>query len=497
LASEKKSASGVSLPEGFTGSTFFHHVLSEAVEEYSSVLGAAEFPAKAGEFKKTYDEALARFESVRASSPERVQIAHFIVKRTQQQLRYVGSEGELPFSEYVATGREPFALQTEVMTGSERLEPRIELDGRLHRGAEIEALLENFLGRDLMTDRAAAAVRWLVTHAGETGGRIDLSGHKFVVMGAAAELSPAPLLLAAGADVLWIDVTPPDAILAKRDDFSGTLHYVQEGTDLLESPGRIVATIKAFAEADPVHLALFAYAAGASREWRLMACMNGIVRSLDPALVRTVSLLVSPTVPAVCAAQDVEAAARRLKQRPGWQSMLRSLGALPEGQLERNGLHVSRSIVPIQGLSYQAAQYVSKLLAAETYAIQGTRIDGEASPVTVSANTAAITSTRSLTQPIFQAAFIGAPRFGVEIFKPATTRWLNGLMILHDILNPKAPGNAATIARNDRERAAALLSQQVHGGLYGLPYALGPAIQISALIGMAGRPDLLFKAIFG
>jgi hypothetical protein len=148
--------------------------------------------------------------------------------------------------------------------------------------------------------------------------------------------------------------------------------------------------------------------------------------------------------------------------------------------------------VSIQGLSYQAAQYISKLLAAETFAVYGTDLDGTTRrPLTVSANVAGITRTRSLAHPLFQAAFIGAPHFGVRIFDPAETRGLSGLLILHDLLNPNAPGAAGVQPVDVRKKASALLSQQVHGGIYSLPYVLEHAIRIAALIGMGRKPSLL------
>jgi hypothetical protein len=96
-------------------------------------------------------------------------------------------------------------------------------------------------------------------------------------------------------------------------------------------------------------------------------------------------------------------------------------------------------------------------------------------PVTVSANVAGITNTRSLAHPLFQAAFIGAPRFGVRIFEPATTRALSGLMILSDLLNPRSASHPNTLMTNPSAKVRALLSQQVHGGIYSLPYKLRSA----------------------
>jgi capsular exopolysaccharide synthesis family protein len=54
---------------------------------------------------------------------------------------------------------------------------------------------------------------------------------------------------------------------------------------LLTQPREIAATIERFAEGGPTTVGMFAYAAGASQEWRLGASMNGIVRSLPPSLV--------------------------------------------------------------------------------------------------------------------------------------------------------------------------------------------------------------------
>jgi hypothetical protein len=189
----------------------------------------------------------------------------------------------------------------------------------------------------------------------------------------------------------------------------------------------------------------------------------------------------------------VAAAEERLQKRPAWQSALRAVGALPTpGHHVHGDATVARAIVSIQGLSYQAAQYVSKICAAESYAVHGLALDdGPPAPLTVSSNVAGITNTRSLAHPLFQAAFVGAPLFGVQIFEPATTRALGGLLILHDLLNSEAPGAAGRASSAPRARARELLSQQVHGGIYCLPYVLEHAIRAAAVIGMARRPSVL------
>ena len=134
------------------------------------------------------------------------------------------------------------------------------------------------------------------------------------------------------------------------------------------------------------------------------------------------------------------------------------------------------------------------MMVAETWATAGRALDGEAAaPVTISGNVAGITNTRSLEHPLFQAGFLGAPHYGVKIFEPATTRAMSGLLMLHDLLNPDAPGAAGRAYATPAAKAAAVASQQVHGGCYSLPWIFDATIRASAVVGLAKRPSLLLK----
>ena len=94
----------------------------------------------------------------------------------------------------------------------------------------------------------------------------------------------------------------------------------------------------------------------------------------------------------------------------------------------------------------------------------------------VSANTAAITKTRSLDHPVFAAAFGGAAAFGVETLVPRQSRLINGLLTVRDWLCPALPEPGAV---------------RVHGGIHTLPYPLGSALRVAAAIGFARSPRLL------
>jgi len=180
--------------------------------------------------------------------------------------------------------------------------------------------------------------------------------------------------------------------------------------------------------------------------------------------------LVSPTTVPTRQPESSAAADRQREREPVWKSALSGAGLLPRpGHVAANGVKIGLSTVSIQGLSYQAAQYLSKLSAAESFAVYGPAWqDGPEQPIRVSSNVAGITRTRSLSHPLFEAAFIGAPRFGVRIFDPPPRARSAACSSCTICLNDAAPGSPTRVA-SPADRAAALHSQQVHGGIYNLP----------------------------
>jgi hypothetical protein len=468
----------------------FHAVLAEATATFPNVFQAARFPAHAKTFKQQYGAALARFEAARVAAEERVQVARFVVRRTQDSLLYRSAGGSVPLREHLRSRAPAIGMTRTRLLGSPGLAVEVPFEGRLLRGAEVQGLIDRLHEAAQLTDAAHTALSEMLERCRHAGGKLDLRGQRFVLLGAGAELSPARLLLRAGASVLWVDLAEPARALAGEEGLAGAIYRAPEAQNLLEQPREVASAIEQFAADGPVHIGMFAYAGGASQEWRLAAAMNAIVSSLDPALVRSVALLVSPTTPSVLTAETLRASSRSLAAAPGWQRALAALGVIRgPGHHAQHGQAVALATVALQGLSYQAAQYISKIAAAESYAVYGTRLDGdEQRPIPVSANVAGITRTRSLSHPLFEAAFAGAHHFGVRIFDAATTRALSGLLMLHDIL-PSAPSPDLA----PRERAQALHARQIHGGIYGLPYVLEGVIRSAALLGMASHPSTLWK----
>ena len=158
---------------------------------------------------------------------------------------------------------------------------------------DLSSLGQALLTENIISAGAEDALLWLTQHLGQDH-RIDLSGRKVVIFGASAEMAPTAQFSAAGAEILWLDLTPPTELTASQFR-GGGLQFPTGGVNLLTQPAETLATILAFADTEPLDLCLYAYAPGQAREMRLTAGMNAIVNALPNALVRSITLLLSPT----------------------------------------------------------------------------------------------------------------------------------------------------------------------------------------------------------
>lgn len=462
---------------------------------FPDALRSADFPQQASAWKRNYGATLARFEAHRAKSPERAEIARFILERSQAALLHVENGSARPLSDHMVEPREAPELTPISLGEKPSFRVEIPFEGEWYRDDAALGLVDRLAEHGEITLAARAGLRWTIEHIAAQGGVLDLRDQRFALLGAGAELAPTAALLRAGANVLWVDVALPERFLRVHSPASGTLLQASEPLNLLDDPARIRAAIERFAQSGPVHLGNFAYASGASQEWRLAAAMNAIAAHVPAGLLRSISMWVSPTTVPTLQPESVAAAKNQLAHEAVWKAALHRAGLLTKpGSYSANGHHIGYSTVSIQGLSYQAAQYVSKLCAAEAFAVFGGEKpkNGGAHGITVSANVAGITRTRSLSHPVFEAAFLGAPMFGVRIFQPETTRALSVLLMLHDLLNPAA-ANQADSPVPAAQKPALIHAQQMHGGIYNLPYALESAIRIAAVLGMGKNPLILLK----
>lgn len=460
---------GIGFVDAGSATAHLHAAVQAAASGFPDELAAAALPEDPAEFRTSYPEALPRFEAARAGSSRRVEIARVVVTAANERL--VMLPDGLPIGGFVARTADPLETEVRAFGGSTRLHPRVALDGADRAGAELVDAVAAMVARGSASASVAEAIGWIVDVAGADG--IDLSGRKIVMLGAGAELAPTRLWLEGGADVLWIDVVDPPTDLLERDDLAGSLRWVPGGADLLTEPDRVRATVEEFADGEPVDLGLYAYAGGRAREWRLTAAMNSIVDALPAGLVHGVAMLLSPTTCGVLDEAELAAESARRDDAARWLRALARMRALGSGvgHTTVGDVAANRGVVSIQGGSYQAAQYVGKMLAAEVWAAADP-------PISVSANTAGVSLTGSLQHPVFEIAFAGAKALGVETYPPATTAALNGLLTLHDRLAPTA-----------RDRPLhELFATRVHGGIYVTPYPIDPALRVATAIGLLKDP---------
>jgi hypothetical protein len=467
----------VALQQGRSASEILHSALLEGV--HASGLDASDLALSdaAGVFRKTYTGVLPHFEAARLTHHARHVIASHVVKALQKQIVWQTDKDEIPITDALRVAAEPLSVGVVSGRAQGAWKPRIHYGGKDWSGSTLDALADVLVQRQVISSAAGQALSHVKAHVLE-GDTLGLRGRRIAMLGAGAEMAPTRFWLEAGADVLWLDTTPPPESLRTAAGFSGRLFVPAEPVNLLRRPAEVLATLNTWSNGEPLDLGLYAYAPGQAREMRLTGVMNALVDLLPRELIRTVTLLVSPTTPTALDADEVAAMMTRLRTRPVWQNLLAFTGLLSreQGSVQRGDVAVSRSVVDIQGASYQAAQYVGKVLQAECWYRESLQGSGAREGFRVSANTAAVTRTRSLEHPVFAAAFAGTSAFAVETLEPEQSRVLNGLLAVHDWLHPDVPVPGRI---------------RVHGGAHVLPYPLKSALMVAAAIGFARSPRLL------
>ena len=474
---DPQPSDGVTLADGQSASAIIYGVLAEGADAFPDALAPAALVANARAFRNDYTEALPRFEAARVASTQRHLIARHLAAATQRRIVWKYPGGERSLDDALEESATPLTLEVCELPGEPGWRPSPVYRGVRWDPHELADLGTELVSRRVMTPAAGDSLAWVAENVLEAG-ELRLTGRKIAVLGGGAEMAPTRHWLEAGADVLWLDLVPPPQNWLDDERLAGRLYWPRENVDLLTRPQEVLATILAFSAGDPVDLGLYAYAPGHARELRLTGVMNAIVNALPPELVASVTMLVSPTTPTALDQADRAAMRTRREERPLWEAGIARLGLLGmgEGCATVGEAAATRTVVSIQGTSYQAAQYLGKVMMAECWATHGPPAADKPSPLRVSANTAAITRTRSLDQPLFVAAFSGASAFGVETFTPRQSRSVNGLLTLKDWMHRERPEPGVI---------------RVHGGIHTLPYPLESALRIASVFGFARSPRLL------
>src|SRR5271165_662431 len=392
-----------------------------------------------------------------------VSVARDGLASLHRQMRVVGRDGSETGLETRLTTPARCVLTAVTVAGTGAAERELSLPYRGERvcGSALLRRLEAWVTAGVIEPSCAAAVQTVAANPDW----LALPGRTVVALGAGAEVGPLPVLLSWGARVIGVDLPRPaiwERVLETARRSGGTL-LVPVAHD---KPGEDAVTPEDGEELTQragVDLASDVPAVADALAERLRAGRRDVA----------LAFLATPTdvfaVPADAVAQSVRAFAARSRAAKlgGWP-----LRTLSGGRLLRPAYPpganpgICDGLVPQQGPNYALAKRVQRWRATVAR-------DGRAA---VSMNVAPPTRTRSVTKNrVLAAAYAGAPRFGLEVFEPATTKTLMAALLVHDLHTGGGPEQAHPW--RDEAHAAA------HGGMWRVPYAPRSALGLAALLG--------------
>jgi hypothetical protein len=416
-----------------------------------------------------------------ASPQAAMSVAREGLASLHRRMRVIGRDGEEAGLDTLvfAPARDGLAAATVTGTGEAERELSVPYRGELLRGDALLRRLDAWVSAGVVEPSCADAVRAVAARPDW----LALPGRTVAVLGAGAEVGPLPVLLSWGVRVFGLDLPRPEIwerVLAQARRGAGTLVVPAAAgdADLAQRAGldltRNVSAVADWLAAveGPLVLGNYVYADGAANVLLASAVDALTVRLAAARGDLALAFLATPTdvfaVPADAVAQSDRAyAARSLAAKlGGWP-----LRTLSGGRLLRRAYPsgadpgICDSLIPQQGPNYALAKRVHRWRATVARDLG----------LTVSMNVAPPTRTRSVMKNrALAAAYAGAPRFGVEVFEPATTKTLMAALLVHD-LHAAAP--AQPHPWQDEAHAAA------HGGLWRIAYAPRSALTLAALIG--------------
>jgi hypothetical protein len=359
-------------------------------------------------------------------------------------------------------------------------------------GDELNRKLDAWVEAGTIETSCAEAVRMVASNPDW----LDLSDLRFVLLGAASEMGPLPWLCRWSADVVAVDLPRPhlwDHIKGLAEGGTGRVHAPVRpgsergevaGADLLTETPEIAAWLGGLG--GPFVVGNYVYADGATFV-RLAAAADALIETMqDRGDLATLAYLATPTD--VFAVPPSVVADVRAKQAAGSRGgFLRRIsgGRLYRPQYEAtvqsdDGREwgIFDCLVPQQGPNYALAKTAQRWRAVTARA-QGVR---------TSANVAPATTTRSVVKNrVLAAAYAGAHRFGVDIFRSATSSALEAALLVHDLRNDPLPARAGESAGHPYDL---FVDQAAHGGLWRMEHEPRSVLPLSVIVGLArrGRP---------
>lgn len=426
-------------------------------------------------------------------------VAHAGLRYLHDSFEFSDGASSVPLHEAVA-GQTDDELSTRTFIGGGEVDPvlRIPFRGSQLEGSDIRRQVSAWLTHRVVEPSFAVAIQRVL----DNPEWLDLRGHRFVVLGAGAELGPLATLLRCGAEVWAVDLPRPDTwqrLISLVQGTAGILH-VPVPADSGIGPAHSDDEVAAVAGADliraapavarwlshldgPLIIGNYGYADGALNVRLSMAC-DAISIFLIDTLGRdqvTLAYLATPTDAFQVPMEIVDDAREqwrhhllaRFTRRPLalanlFQPNYRRLVQQADG----GTVGVADCLIEQQGPNYLLAKRMQRWRATVC------RVDG----VHVSLNVAPSTRTQSVIRnKLMAAAYGGASRFGIEVFEPETCNAVMAALLVRDLRDPASYANPAV----SLDHPADLFSQAAaHGGMWRSPYDPRSVLKAAAVLGM-------------
>jgi hypothetical protein len=357
---------------------------------------------------------------------------------------------------------------------------RVPYRGRELRGGALAEQLDRWVDAGSVEPSFAAAIR----QVSENPDWLALRGRKVALVGAGAEIGPLEPLCSWGVRVIALDVSHAgiwERIARAAHEGAGAVQVPvaardARGVDVIQELPETRAWLQRAVGEDDLALGMYAYADGGAHV-RVSGAFDALATDLLAREPTTgLAFLATPT-DAFVVPQEAVAHARAAYSARRMRKLLQApIQMLSRGRLYapayRDGVPIVDALVKQQGPNYALAKRLQRWRG----------VIADSAGHQVSFNVAPATWTRSVTKNrILSAAYAGAHRFGIEIFRPETTRVLMAALLVHDLNQPTAP----------RSEPELLFSESAaHGGLWRAAYEPRSALGIAAL---AGLPTTLMR----
>jgi hypothetical protein len=439
------------------------------------------------DWRTGYVEPARRLVEVAAGDPAAAQaIAMAGLAAVRDRLQFVRAGRAQPLAALPAATR---LFSTRRVSGISKAGPAplaVPYRGQVLSGDALRRQLDRWEA-DGLVEPAFARALWRVQSQPDW---LDLSDHRFALLGACAEMAPLAYLLRWRATVYAVDLPRGEAVqqmtrLAHAGNGTLCLPGAGDdrplGADLVRETPEIAAWLQ---QADgPLTVGAYAYLDGAQHV-RVAAAMDAIQERLAAARRDvTLAMLATPTDAYAVQADALQAAHARFGARG---ALARATRLVTGGRVfARNGTPLASASTALAGIvdALVVQQGPNYVLAKRLQHWRALVARARGTPVSIHVAPPALTGSVTKNR-LIAAAYRAAHRFGAQAFEPATAAALMAALLVHDLRNPQTPAHPDTPLAHPLQ----LLSDAAcHGGLWRMPYAARSALPMAALIGMVGR----------